>query len=126
MPQTLLSLALLFVSAQLFAAEAPGTRSVIESAIQGSIREPSEIARDSNRKPAQALDFFGLDSSMKVLELSPASGYWSKILGPVLCSEAGQLVFAIGLSETFKSEVMALPGLECTSTINEELTAECA
>jgi predicted methyltransferase len=122
MPQTLLSLALLFVSAQLFAAEAPGTRSLIESAIQGSIREPSEIARDSNRKPAQALDFFGLDSSMKVLELSPASGYWSKILGPVLCSEAGQLVFAIGLSETFKSEVMALPGLECTSTINEELT----
>ena len=67
MPQTLLSLALLFVSAQLFAAEAPGTRSVIESAIQGSIREPSEIARDSNRKPAQALDFVGLDSSMKVL-----------------------------------------------------------
>ena len=71
MPQTLLSLALLFVSAQLFAAEAAGTRSLIESAIQGSIREPSEIARDSNRKPAQALDFFGLDSSMKVLELSP-------------------------------------------------------
>lgn len=122
MPQALISLALLFVSVHLFAAEAAGTRSLIESALQGSIREPSEITRDSNRKPLQTLSFFGLDSGMKVLELSPASGYWSKILGPVLCSEDGQLVFAVGLSETFKIEVMALPGLECTSTINEELT----
>ncbi|MEC7079771.1 MAG: methyltransferase, partial [Pseudomonadota bacterium] len=101
MPQALLSLILLFVSAQLFAADAAGTRSLIESVLQSSIREPSEISRDTNRKPAQALSFFGLDSGMKVLELSPASGYWSKILGPVLCSGDGQLVFAIGLSETF-------------------------
>ncbi|MEC8358057.1 MAG: methyltransferase, partial [Pseudomonadota bacterium] len=122
MPQALLSLILLFVSAQLFAADAAGTRSLIESVLQSSIREPSEISRDTNRKPAQALSFFGLDSGMKVLELSPASGYWSKILGPVLCSGDGQLVFAIGLSETFQNEVMALPGLECTSAINEELT----
>ena len=122
MSQAPLSLALLFVSAQFFAAEAVGTRSLIESAPQGSIREPSEIARDSNRKPAQALVFFDLDSGIKVLGLSPANEYWSKILGPVLCSEDGQLVFAIGLSETFKSEVMALQGLECTAAINEELT----
>ncbi|MBQ86216.1 MAG: methyltransferase [Gammaproteobacteria bacterium] len=122
MPKALLSMILLVVSAQLFAADAASTRSLIESALQSSIRESSEIARDPNRKPTQALSFFGLDSGMKVLELSPASGYWSKILGPVLCSEDGQLVFAIGLSETFKNEVMALPGLECTSAINEELT----
>ena len=31
-------------------------------------------------------------------------------------------MFAIGLSETFKNEVMALQGLECSSAINEELT----
>ena len=54
MPQALIPLALLFVSAQLFAAEAAGTRSLIESALQGNIREPSGC-RDSNRKPAQAL-----------------------------------------------------------------------
>ena len=64
MPQALLSLILLFVSAQLFAADAAGTRSLIESVLQSSIREPSEIARDTNRKPAQALSFFGLDSGM--------------------------------------------------------------
>ncbi|MEC8472633.1 MAG: methyltransferase [Pseudomonadota bacterium] len=122
MSQALLSLILLFFSAQLFAADAASTRSLIESALQSSIRDPSEVNRDTNRKPAQALSFFGLDSGMKVLELSPASGYWSKILGPVLCGGDGQLVFAIGLSETFKNEVVARPGLECTSAINEELT----
>ena len=122
MPQALLSVFLLFVSAQIFAADATSTRSLIEIALQSSIREPTEVTRDANRKPAQALSFFGLDSGMKVLELSPASGYWSKILGPVLCSGDGQLVFAVGLSETFKNEVVARPGLECTSAINEELT----
>ena len=75
MPRALISLILLFVSAQLFAADAAGTRSLIESAIQSSISEPSEVARDANRKPAQALSFLGLDSGMKVLELSPGHGY---------------------------------------------------
>jgi len=122
MPHALFSLVLLLDSAQLFATDAASRRSLIESALQGSIREPFEVARDTNRKPAQGLSFFGLDSSMKVLELSPASGYWSKILGPVLCSEDGKLAFAISLSETFKNEIMALSGLECTSAIDEELT----
>ena len=79
MPQALLSLILLFVSAQLFAADAASTRSLIERALQGSIREPSEIARDSNRKPAQALDFFGLDSGMKVLSFP---GKWVLVEDP--------------------------------------------
>ena len=122
MNRPIVTLTLYLVIMPLFAAVEESTLVIFEGALEGSIREASEIARDANRKPMQALGFFGIENNMKVLELSPASGYWSKIIGPSLCSNEGRLVFTIGLSEEFKSDVMTLPGLECTSAINAELT----
>ena len=115
-------LATLLLSQQAFAADAGATRAIIEQSLRGSIRDAAEVARDANRKPAEVLEFFGLEADMKVLEISPATGYWSKFLGPTLCSNSGELVFSVGVSDSFRTDVMTQPGLECSSAINDDIT----
>ncbi len=118
MKKVLVATVSLFVSSQVIAADTAATRTKIEQALGGSIRDAAEVARDSNRKPAEVLEFFGLEDDMKVLEISPATGYWSKFIGPTLCGNGGELVFSVSVSESFQSDVMSLDGLECTSAIN--------
>jgi len=115
-------IATLLLGQQAFAADTAATRAIIEQNLQGSIRDAAEVARDANRKPADVLEFFGLENDMKVLEISPATGYWSKFLGPTLCNNGGELVFSVGVSDNFRSGVMTLPGLECSSAINDDIT----
>lgn len=68
----------------------------IEAAMASDIRSPEERARDAReRKPVQTLEFFGLQPNMRVLELFPAGGWYTKILAPVLADE-GKLYIAIG------------------------------
>ena len=112
----------LLIAGPLCAADATATRAIIEQYLEGDIREAAEVARDANRKPAAVLEFFGLESDMKVLEISPATGYWSKFLGPALCNNGGELVFAVSVSDNFRNNVMTLDGLECTSDINPDVT----
>ena len=95
--------------------DAPGElqRAVFE-AMQSEIRTPEERARDRNRQPVQVLDFFGLEPDMTVIEVLPAGGWYTKILGPVL-GEAGKL-HVTHPSPTFYSDAFAgvtdLPGME--------------
>jgi len=56
----------------------------IQQAMQSDIRTDAEKVRDRNRNPIRTLDFFGLKDNMTVLELIPAGGWYTKILGPVL------------------------------------------
>ena len=111
-----------FVSCQAIAADVTATRSKIEQALDANIRDAAEVARDANRKPAEVLEFFGLEDNMKVLEISPATGYWSKFLGPTLCNNDGELVFSVSVSEDFQNDVMSLDQLGCTSAINQDIT----
>jgi len=104
------------------AADPAATRAKIEMALQGDIRSEAEVARDANRKPGEVLEFFGLEDDMKVLEISPATGYWSKFVGPTLCANGGELVVSVGVSADYRSEVMSLPGLGCASAINDDIT----
>lgn len=112
----------LALSSPTLAADTAATRSKIEQFLQGDIRAEAEVIRDANRKPAEVLEFFGLEDDMKVMEISPATGYWSKFLGPTLCSSGGELVFSVSVSGDFQNDVMSLDGLECTSAINSEIT----
>ena len=112
-------LAPMLVCTQLLAADAAATRVLIEQNLQGDIRTDAERVRDANRKPADALEFFGLQSDMKVLEISPATGYWSKFVGPTLCNNGGELVVSVGVNNAFKNDVMTLPGMQCVSAIND-------
>jgi predicted methyltransferase len=122
MRKNLICIVSVLLSTQLMAADSAATRNKIEQALTGSIRDAAETARDANRKPGEVLEFFGLEDDMKVLEISPATGYWSKLVGPTLCENGGELIFSVGVSDDFKNEVMSLDGLECSSAINNDIT----
>jgi predicted methyltransferase len=67
----------------------------IQAAVDSDIRTAAEKERDDNRKPRETLEFFGLQDDMTVVELLPAGGWYTKILGPVL-AENGKLYLALG------------------------------
>jgi len=121
MKNLVLAGASILFSTQLWAADAASTRVKIEQSLSHENRSEAEIARDANRKPAEVLEFFGLEDDMKVLEISPATGYWSKFVGPVLCGNGGELVFSVGVNNNFKNNVMTLDGMGCTSAINDSV-----
>lgn len=122
MRKNLICIMSVLLSSQLMAADSAATRDKIEQALTSSIRDAAETARDANRKPGEVLEFFGLEDDMKVLEISPATGYWSKLVGPTLCENGGELIFSVGVSDDFKNDVMSLDGLECSSAINNDIT----
>jgi len=117
-----LACALTVATGASYAADPAATRAKIEIALQGDIRSEAEVARDANRKPGEVLEFFGLEDDMKVLEISPATGYWSKFVGPTLCANGGELVVSVGVSADYRSEVISLPGLACASAINDDIS----
>jgi predicted methyltransferase len=78
-----------------FGAEADPLQAKLEAAMASDIRTPEEVARDDNRKPIETLQFLGLEPDMRVLELVPGGGWYTKLLAPVLADE-GELYVAIG------------------------------
>ena len=83
-------------------------------AMQSEIRTDEERARDRNRQPAQVLEFFRLEEDMKVIEILPFSGWYTKLLAPLL-KEDGKL-YVTHPGPTFYSDafvdVASLAGLE--------------
>ena len=70
-------------------------KTAIEAAMASDIRSADERARDENRKPLETLTFFRLREDMRVLELLPGGGWYTKILAPVL-KDNGKLYTSIG------------------------------
>ncbi len=70
-------------------------------------------ARDVNRQPAEVLEFFRMREDMRVIELLPAGGWYTKILAPVL-AEHGKLYVAHppGFYADAFRRIADLPGLE--------------
>jgi predicted methyltransferase len=110
-------LAMLVLAAPLALAQPGQPPSPIQQAVQramaSDIRTPEERARDRERQPAQVLEFFRLRPDMRVIEILPFSGWYTKILGTVL--ENGKL-YVTHPSPTFYSDaftpVRNVPGLE--------------
>lgn len=67
----------------------------IEAAMKSDIRTAEEKARDEDRMPRQTLEFLGLKDDMRVVELVPGGGWFTKILAPVL-ADKGELYVALG------------------------------
>lgn len=82
----------------------------IEAAMKGEIRTAAERERDGERKPRQTLEFFGLRDDMRVLELIPSGGWYTKILAPVL-AEKGELYVAIGTARALEPMIKDVPAL---------------
>ena len=76
-----------------------GTEEKIKAALADERRTDKETARDKNRKAVETLKFFGFRDDMKVLELLPGGGWYTKILAPVL-EEKGKLYISIGAERT--------------------------
>lgn len=73
------------------------TGAKIQQALTDPIRTMEERKRDVRRKPLETLSYFGLKDDMRVLELFPGGGWYTKILGQVL-KEKGELYLAMGLN----------------------------
>jgi len=69
----------------------------LKAAMDAEIRTDAEKERDRNRRPVQTLEFFGITPDMKVLELFPGGGWYTKLLAPTL-RENGELYVALGTS----------------------------
>lgn len=94
------------------------------AAVQGEIRTPEERARDVNRMPAEILEFFRMRENMRVIEILPAGGWFTKILGPVLADE-GKLyvVHPEGFYAEAYRRIADLPGLEQVDELDWGATA---
>ena len=89
-------LALMGAVAMLVTAQASADiEAAITEALASDIRTDADRARDANRKPLETLQFFQLEEDMRVLELLPGGGWYTKLLAPVL-AEKGQLYVAVG------------------------------
>ena len=66
----------------------------LAEAIASDLRSDEEKARDVWRNPAGTLEFFGVESDDKVVEVWPGGGWYTNILAPWLASGGGTLVAA--------------------------------
>lgn len=67
----------------------------IQAAADSDIRTAEEKERDANRKPRETLEFFGLREDMRVVELVPSTGWYTKVIAPVV-AEQGKLYVGLG------------------------------
>ncbi len=96
------TLLLLVISFATYADDFKTTEAKLISAMNSSIRTEKETQRDRNRRPISTLKFFGLRDDMKVIELIPGGGWYTKLLAPVL-KENGDFAVAYGTSRIEKS-----------------------
>jgi predicted methyltransferase len=93
----LIATSLLILSGTYAFAQANDVESKIQAAMAADIRTEAEMGRDRNRKAAETLAFFQLRDDMRVMELLPGGGWYTKILAPVL-RDNGEFYVAIGIN----------------------------
>lgn len=101
------------------AATAPITiKESIVKAMQSPLRSEKEKLRDRNRHPVQTLLFFGLRQDMKVIELIPGGGWYTKILAQVL-AENGDFSVALATKRVSDS-LLGKEGMEFINYIESD------
>ncbi|MFT4926468.1 MAG: putative methyltransferase [Phenylobacterium sp.] len=75
--------------------EASAFSKKIELAMKAESRSEKDKERDGNRMPVKTLEFFGIEEDMKVLELIPGRGWYSRLLAPAL-AEKGDFYIGVG------------------------------
>jgi predicted methyltransferase len=82
----------------------------LQAALAAESRPEADRERDSNRRPLATLKFFGLKDNMRVMELLPGGGWYTRLLAPVL-AENGQLYVALGAGRVSEG-LLTEPGFE--------------
>ena len=106
--RTVIALILLTIVA--FAQAANEIDMKVEAALAAESRPDRDRVRDKNRMPTETLNFLGMKDNMRVLELLPGRGWYTRVLAPVL-AENGKLYVAIGTSRV-EEGVLTEPGFE--------------
>jgi predicted methyltransferase len=101
------------------AADFDATKAKLKTAMESDIRDEADTKRDRNRKPIETLEFFGLRDDMKVVELVPGGGWYTKLLAPTL-NDNGKYYAAYG-ADRVHTKLQGQPGFE-----NMEVLAENA
>ena len=52
----------------------------LKGAVESEDRTPKNVLRDPHRNPLETLTFFGIESDMVIVELSPGGGWYTEIL----------------------------------------------
>lgn len=115
--------------------EAAGTKtasadeSVYAMALNHPARSEADRERDALRKPADVMQFFGVEPGMTVLDLYSGGGYYSELLSYVVGAEGGITAHTNGAYLGFTGEETAaryaagrLPNVEVLVAENNELT----
>lgn len=102
-------LAAVLVSPCMAASDFESVRTKLQAAMKADIRTEQDTARDQNRLPIETLEFYGLRDDMRVIELMPGGGWYTKLLAPVL-ADKGELYISIGA--TGAAELASTPGYE--------------
>ena len=89
--------------------------SKVEAALAAESRPAADRERDRNRRPLATLNFFGLQDDMRVLELLPGGGWYTRVLAPVL-AENGELYVAIGTNRVAR-DILPTPGFDKVKVI---------
>lgn len=111
-------LLLLISGSALAADDASPLEAKLKAAMESDIRSEEEVERDRNRKPLETLEFFGLRDDMKVVELLPGGGWYTKLLAPVM-AENGEFYVALGTGRV-KERVLNQPGFEQVKVVAED------
>jgi len=115
--------ALIMISLSLSAVAQEGEiEAKVRAAMAADIRTEAEIARDRNRKPVETLEFFQLSDDMRVLELIPGGGWYTKLLAQVL-GENGELYVAIGTNNV-QQNLVTQPGFDHINVIDVGVATE--
>ena len=88
------------------------TQQKIQQLLTSAIRTPEEKARDRERNPVATLGFFGIREDMKVLELMPGGGWYTKILGPLLRDKGELYIVDPDYYVTRTEPILSLPGMD--------------
>ena len=106
----ILSALLIVASGLAFADDFDATEAKLKTAMAADIRTDAEKERDRNRRPIQTLEFFGLRDDMKIVELLPGGGWYTKLLVPVV-ADNGEYYAAFGTGRV-SERLVPEPGFE--------------
>lgn len=101
-----------------FADDFDAVEAKLKAAMTADIRTDAEKERDRNRRPVNTLKFFGLRDDMKIVELVPGGGWYTKLLAPVM-KENGEYYAALGTGRIAKS-LATEPGFENIQIVSAE------
>ena len=118
MIRAILLIMVLALAAPLAADDHSATEDKIRAAMASDIRTEAETERDRNRRPVETLEFFGLRDDMKIVELLPGGGWYTKLLAPTM-AENGEYFAAFGTGRV-KERLGGQPGFEKMNIVAEE------